>query len=185
YERSMLHHLQARPGDYAGAIAVLPPKLRSLFISAYQSSLFNHALSTRIGEGIPLDTPVPGDMLLYPDGKMDTVEPASMRAAAMQVSRGRAVIAILMPGGGAIRQPVSAAVQDQLTRDGISPESFRKAAAWAGVAFHGAPRPIAISPQIRYTIEGNDVFLEFALGPGQYATTICREFMKADPVLMA
>ena len=184
YERSMLHHLQAVPGDYAGAIAVLPPKLRSLFISAYQAFLFNHALSARIAEGVELDTPVSGDLLLYPDGKMDTIKTASLHAATLQVRRGRAAIAILMPGGGAIHQPVSTAVQDQLTRDGISPESFRSASAWAGVAFHGAPRPIAVRTDIRFTIQEHDVFLEFVLGPGQYATTVCREFMKADPGTM-
>jgi tRNA pseudouridine13 synthase len=31
---------------------------------------------------------------------------------------------------------------------------------------------------------GSDVILGFFLGPGQYATTVCREFMKADPVRM-
>ena len=49
YERAMLHHLVERPGDYAGALQVLPPKLLSMFVSAFQSYLFNLALSRRLG----------------------------------------------------------------------------------------------------------------------------------------
>ena len=41
YERAMLHHLYTNPGDYAGALHELPPKLLSMFVSAYQSWLFN------------------------------------------------------------------------------------------------------------------------------------------------
>ncbi len=48
YERAMLHHLSEKPGDYAGALQVLPPKLLSMFVSAFQSYLFNLALSRRI-----------------------------------------------------------------------------------------------------------------------------------------
>jgi tRNA pseudouridine13 synthase len=185
FERSMLHHLQAAPGDYAGALLMLPPKLRSLFISAYQSFLFNHALSARLEEGTPLDEAVRGDLLLFGDGRLDTVTSASLQAASLQVRRGRATVAILMPGGGSIHQPLSPAVQERLAEDGIAPENFRTASEWAGVAFHGAPRAVALRTRITAKIEGNDVFLDFTLGPGQYATTVCREFMKTDPVTLA
>jgi tRNA pseudouridine13 synthase len=184
YERSMLHHLQTAPEDYEGALQMLPPKLRSLFVSAYQSFLFNHALSARLEEGTPLDVPVRGDLLLFADGRLDTVTPASLQAASMQVRRGRAAIAILMPGEGTIHQPLAYAVQERMTGDGIAPGNFRTASGWAGAAFHGAPRAVALRTHIAWKTEGNDVVLEFTLGPGQYATTVCREFMKADPVTL-
>ncbi|HXX87260.1 MAG TPA: tRNA pseudouridine(13) synthase TruD, partial [Candidatus Acidoferrum sp.] len=41
YERLMLRHLAARPGDYVGAFRRLPPRLLELFPQAYQSYLFN------------------------------------------------------------------------------------------------------------------------------------------------
>ncbi len=57
YERAMANHLVANPGDYAGALRALPPKLLSLLVSAYQSYLFNRALSSRIDAGISLTEP--------------------------------------------------------------------------------------------------------------------------------
>ena len=40
YERAMANHLVVNPGDYAGALRALPPKLLSLLVSAFQSYLF-------------------------------------------------------------------------------------------------------------------------------------------------
>jgi tRNA pseudouridine13 synthase len=72
-----------------------------------------------------------------------------------------------------------------MQRDGISQESFREVSDRCGVAFHGAPRAIALRTDITFQVQEKDVFLRFALGPGQYATTVCREFMKADPRVMS
>jgi tRNA pseudouridine13 synthase len=33
-------------------------------------------------------------------------------------------------------------------------------------------------------VEDRSVGLSFDLGPGQYATTVCREYMKGDPLTM-
>jgi len=33
-------------------------------------------------------------------------------------------------------------------------------------------------------VSGVDVRLKFTLPPGHYATTVCREYMKADPYVM-
>ena len=55
FERSMLSYLHARPGDYAGALQQSPPRLLSMFVSAFQSYLFNCALST----GSPAVKPSP------------------------------------------------------------------------------------------------------------------------------
>jgi tRNA pseudouridine13 synthase len=41
----LLYHLTKNPGDYQGAIKRLPEGLQQLFIHAYQSWLFNKALS--------------------------------------------------------------------------------------------------------------------------------------------
>jgi tRNA pseudouridine13 synthase len=67
---------------------------------------------------------------------------------------------------------------------GISPGDFASASKFVGVAYRGVTRPVALTTGITSSVEGNDVLLEFFLGPGQYATTVCREFMKADPIQM-
>ena len=65
--------------------------------------------------------------------------------------------------------------------DGISYASFKKAGEMTGMSFKGAVRRISLSAPVVSEISDDTVRLAFSLGPGQYATTICREYMKADP----
>ena len=186
FERAMLHHLDGHPGDYPGALKALPPRLLSMFVSAFQSFLFNTLLSRRCGQGIPLDEPAPGDRLLFSDGKEDRVTRENLKAAVLQVARKRARIGLFVPGSGPgpghreNGDPARALLKDL----GISPEDFTFASKLVSAAYSGMTRPVALTTDITSNIEGNDVFLGFFLGPGQYATTVCREFMKADPVRM-
>ncbi len=41
FERMVIGFLDRNPGDFAGAICVLPPNLQMMFVHAYQSYLFN------------------------------------------------------------------------------------------------------------------------------------------------
>jgi tRNA pseudouridine13 synthase len=183
YERAMLHHLAVHPSDHGGALKALPPKLLSIFVSAFQSYLFNSSLSDRMEAGRALDDPMPGDLLLFPDGKTDVVTAKHQRAAAIQVKRGRASIAIALPGAGPDRS-TPPEMQRLLDESALTPDHFRRAAAFVGTAFAGTARSIALATEIETRIEADNVFLGFTLGPGQYATTVCREYMKAEPVHM-
>lgn len=186
YERSMLHHLAANPGDYRGALLLLPPKLISLLVSAYQSLLFNRALSRRIARGGDLLHPRPGDRLLFSNGKEDRVTDQNQDSAALQVGRGRCRIAIRVPGcrvdGGHFDD--EAVMASYLAEDGIEREDFCRVSDLIRTRFEGASRPISLSTAIDATVEDRSVRLSFELGPGQYATTICREYMKGDPIDM-
>ena len=68
--------------------------------------------------------------------------------------------------------------------DGISYASFKKAGDLTGMSFKGAVRRISVSTTVESEVCDDTVRLSFTLGPGQYATTICREYMKADPIQM-
>ena len=68
--------------------------------------------------------------------------------------------------------------------DGVDEADLGRAAAIVGTPFSGAIRAIGLAAEVEVTVEGTAVSLGFALGPGRYATTICREFMKADPLCM-
>ncbi|MDD1653089.1 MAG: tRNA pseudouridine(13) synthase TruD [Methanomicrobiales archaeon] len=186
YERAMLHHLQEVPGDYPGALRVLPPRLLSLFVSAFQSWLFNEILSRRIDTGSPVSEPVAGDLILFPGGKADAVTPASLPAARLQVSRGRAAPALFVPGGDFHAHPGSGMTQfeDLLVQKGISAGSFRQASAFVGTAYAGTVRRMLLAPAVTAQTDGDTVQLAFTLSAGEYATTVCREFMKADPLQM-
>jgi tRNA pseudouridine13 synthase len=58
YERFMLRRLVEKPDDFVGAFRTLPPRLRMLFVQAYQSYLFNKSLSMRITNGLPVNRAV-------------------------------------------------------------------------------------------------------------------------------
>jgi tRNA pseudouridine13 synthase len=186
YERAMLNYLAARPGDYKGALLSLPPRLLSMFVSAFQSWLFNLALSARMERGAGLGNPHPGDRLLFPDGRTDQVTPANLHAASIQVARGRCRVALMMPGS----RPADARGEDDRVlaglRDahGITPEHFAAASSFVGVRYEGALRPASLVTHVDCRIDDRDLTLSFSLEPGQYATTLCREFMKADPASM-
>ncbi|MFB6145117.1 MAG: tRNA pseudouridine(13) synthase TruD [Candidatus Nanohaloarchaea archaeon] len=51
YEKALLYHLTKNPEDYQGAIKRLPDGLQKLFIHAYQSWIFNRALSRLLDDG--------------------------------------------------------------------------------------------------------------------------------------
>ena len=185
-ERSLLHHLVSNPGDYGGAFHTFPRTLRSMFVSAVQSWLFNRALSMRIEEGRGLADVAAGDRLLYPDGRSDVVSPATIRMAAMQVKRDRCKIALLMPGS----EPVEIAGSDDrnmawlMEEEGITGEMFKNASTFLETRFSGALRSVLLKTDIGVKPAENRISFSFALQPGQYATTVLREIMKADPIRM-
>jgi len=186
YERAMLHHLAGHPDDYAGALQELPPKLLSMFVSAFQSYLFNRALSRRIDDGHSPGDPKPGDHLLFANGRTDTVTGANLDAVRIHLSRGRCSIALFMPGKekAGPGTPGERSAAEQLAEHAITPEDFSRASVFVRTKFEGAWRPVLLKTDIRASPEGGDLRLKFSLPPGHYATTVCREFMKADPVRM-
>ena len=186
YERAMLHHLAERPGDYSGALQVLPPKLLSMFVSAFQSYLFNLALSRRIHDGYALDDPQPGDRLLFVNGRTDEVTAGNTGAVKIHLKRGRCTIALFMPGKEKFeaKTPGEQATEALLLEYGISSEDFERASVFVRTKYEGAWRPVALRTEIQSTLEEGNLRLRFSLPPGHYATTVCREFMKADPVMM-
>jgi tRNA pseudouridine13 synthase len=186
FERAMLHHLYTHPGDYYGALKELPPKLLSLFVSAFQSYLFNCALSQRFDDGYTLNEPIPGDRLLFANGRTDLVTAANLPAVSLHIQRGRCTIALFMPG----KEKTAATTYGErimealLASHGITAEDFERASAFVSSHFDGAWRPITLKTAIASSIEDADLRLKFTLPPGHYATTVCREFMKADPLQM-
>jgi tRNA pseudouridine13 synthase len=139
-----------------------------------------------VESGTPASEPLPGDLILFPDGKTDVVTGANLPAARLQVSRGRAQTALFIPGDDFGAHPGSdtGPWEAILGPRGISAESFRQASAFVGAAYAGTVRRMVLSPAVTAQTEGDAVHLAFTLSAGEYATTVCREFMKADPLQM-
>lgn len=184
YERSMLHHLVNNPDDYPGALRVLPPKLLSMFVSAFQSYLFNCALSVRFDDGTGLNEPVPGDRLIFESGQEDFVTANNRVLAGRHIKRGKCRIALFMPGSLGDQKSIDSVTDELLREHGITADNFEKAQAFVHTRFNGAVRPISLSTNVETGLEKDTLRLAFTLPPGHYATTVCREYMKADPLRM-
>ncbi len=51
--RKMIEHLAEHPDDFRAALERLPPELRTLYLSAYQSHLWNHMLVDWLSDHVP------------------------------------------------------------------------------------------------------------------------------------
>ncbi len=61
YESSLMNYLIQNPDDFPGALKSLPKKLGMMFVHAYQSYIFNLALSRYIAGGFDIERlPLPG-----------------------------------------------------------------------------------------------------------------------------
>jgi len=184
FERAMLDHLSKHDSDHKGALKVLAPKLLTMFVSAWQSYLFNAAISDRFDRGLPLHEPEAGDTLVYLNGRTDRATEKNLPTARQHIRRGRAMIAAFMPGGRSIPNP--GPMEEYMLRlsenAGIGPDAFREAAKYLESAFDGSIRSIVLRTEILTEIEDDSARLTFTLPPGHYATSVCREFMKSDPI---
>jgi tRNA pseudouridine13 synthase len=71
-----------------------------------------------------------------------------------------------------------------MQKSGIDAGDFERASRFVETKFAGVLRPVALSTDVQADVSGESVRLRFTLPPGHYATTVCREYMKADPYMM-
>ena len=186
YERIMLDSLAKNPGDYGAALQAMPPKLLSMFVSAYQSWLFNIALSRRCEDGTPLNEPQIGEHLEFTNERIDTVTEKNIATARQHMKRGRCFVVGWMPGKTlpVAPGPLEETMTAQMDKDTISMQSFADAAEFVKTNFDGAHRRISLATEVKTAVFENNVELSFVLPPGHYATTVAREFMQAAPEKM-
>ncbi len=186
YERIMLDSLMKKPEDYGAALQALPPKLLSMFVSAYQSWLFNMALSARCREGAALNEPRLGEHLIFSNGRVDTVTEKNISTARQHMKRGRCFVVGWMPGKTvpAAPGPLETAMGSLMEQDHITLHSFETAAVFVKTNYDGFHRRIALEADVSAAVDEDTVTLSFTLPPGHYATTVAREYMQADPSQM-
>jgi tRNA pseudouridine13 synthase len=66
HARSLVDYLRMHPADFRGAIARLRPELRGLYLSAYQSHLWNRMLAAWLVRHCPQESLVPVELRLGP-----------------------------------------------------------------------------------------------------------------------
>ncbi|MDR2855849.1 MAG: tRNA pseudouridine(13) synthase TruD [Methanomicrobiales archaeon] len=186
-ERSILYHLEKHPDEHIHALCVLQKTLRSMFVGAVQSWFFNLTLSARLSDGRGL-MPDVGDRVLLTDGRCDVVSERTRTTVMMQMKRGRIEPALMMPGATqvSIEGKDDEIMQKLMETHEIDATSYHKASQDLGMRFDGAARSILLKTDVeaQYLDEEAETF-SFSLGPGRYATTVLREYMKVDPLQMA
>lgn len=200
FERTLLEHL-ARGQPPARALRGLSHELRTLFVHAYQSLLFNRWLSRRLAAGLPLDRPEEGDLLVRVgrDGTPTASSPIpvardNLVEATEMVGRGQARVAGPIVGFETPRlvgRP-GALLEEILHEEGIERSGFEVPAA-PDLASAGTVRailvptpPIEVRPEAVATgtpaARPPGIWLGFALPKGAYATVLVREFTKFGAV---
>ncbi|MFP4545287.1 MAG: tRNA pseudouridine(13) synthase TruD [Methanomassiliicoccales archaeon] len=189
FERTVVEHLAEHPGDFPGALGRLPNNLQMMFVHAYQSYLFNRILSERMRRGLPLNRPVEGDVVL-PVGRDDLPEHDShipvtgenMDLVWKQLRDGRAVIGGLVFGsesefaGGEMGEIERSVVESEgiQRRDFLVPDMPRASS-------KGNRRElVGRFSELEHRVEGDRLDIRFSLTKGCYATSLLREYMKAD-----
>jgi tRNA pseudouridine13 synthase len=170
-----------RKGSPTAAIAAVDKRLKRLFVSAFQSEIFNHVLARRIDQ---IDTVQLGDLAEKIDGGVFTVEDLAVeqaRAGLFEISPTGPIVGTRCNlAGGAVGQ-LEQAVLDEF---GARMEDFRHIGELHSKGSRRALRFKIESPSLRAGIDGFGQYieLEFLAPPGCYATVLLREMMKNKAV---
>ena len=194
-----------RAGDLAGALAVLPPRCRDerrllqallagqpvkeavlalprkllrLYLSAFQSSLFDRFVDMRLDT---LDILWPGDLACkHENGACFYVEDAAVeqpRADRLEISPSAPLYGYKVDFA---RGQAGILEESLLHKEALGREDFRLA---GGLSMEGERRPLRV-PLTEATVRGEeaDLLVSFALPKGSYATSVLREIIKPDTV---
>ncbi len=185
YERTLLHRYK-ETGSWRRAFLSLPLPIMRIFIHAYQSYLFNHYLSRRIEEGLPLNRALVGDIVIqmkrgipYRDRTYRVTE-ANINFVNGTIQKGQAVVSGPLFGFSMRRaKGIPGRLEGEiLEEENLSLEIFKKLP--KPMAEPGGRRELLIRPlglTYGYVPETGMCF-RFFLPKGIYATSVLREIMK-------
>jgi tRNA pseudouridine13 synthase len=174
-EREILQRLAARPDAWEKAFSAVHPRLKKLYLSAFQSYLFDKVVELRLEN---LDRVMEGDLAWkHVNGACFLVEDAEAeapRAARFEISASGPMFGSRMtqPGGA-----VLALEQRILADEGVNCDAFE---AGSGLRMEGGRRPLRVPlGDATCLVEGDTLRLDFSLPRGSYATSVVREITKS------
>ena len=175
-EREILQRLVKRPEAWEKAFHAVHPRLKVLYLSAFQSFQFDRLLDARLDT---FDRVMNGDLAWKHDnGSCFLVEDETLEA-------GRAQRFEISPSGPLfgckIKLPVGEplAMEEGLLRsEGLTLSDFDLP---GGLRLEGGRRPLRVPLGAAIQQPDNDgITLEFSLPKGAYATSVLREIMKSE-----
>ncbi|PSP84871.1 tRNA pseudouridine(13) synthase TruD [Halobacteriales archaeon QS_1_68_17] len=200
YERAMLHSLAETggtdPAEFRAALETVPTNLQRLFVNAAQSFVFNRIVSARLERGLPFDRAVAGDTVCFADrdapaglalpdaDRTQAVTERRVGTVNRHCERGRAFVTAPLVGtetdladAGTEPGDVERSVLGDL---GLAPADFDLPG-----EFHSTGTRRAILLRTDLAVERGPLTFRFRLPKGSYATVVLREYLKADPDVLA
>jgi len=173
-ERDILQRLISKPDQYEKAFSAVHPRLKKLYLAAYQSSLFDKVVNLRLAE---LDQIWQGDLAWkHLNGSCFMVEDIAVdseRAAQFEISATGPMF------GCRMKQPAGRQLlleQQVLADANIAHDAFDLG---GGLSVEGERRPLRVPlGEPVFQFEGDALILEFTLPKGCFATSVVREFTK-------
>ncbi len=173
-ERDVLQRLVKRPEAWDKALNAIHPRLKKLYLSAFQSFLFDRLLESRLPA---LDRVMAGDLAIKHDNGAcflvtDAVAEAP-RAATFEISPSGPMFGCKMKSPEGEPGEMESTL---LAGEGLTPASFDLP---AGLRLEGERRSLRVPlREPLLTEDGADLLLEFSLPKGSYATAVLREIVK-------
>ncbi len=198
FEKRLLEHLRRYPEDFEGAMKRLPPRLRRLFYDAYQSVLYNKAVSLRLRERKNLSEIQQGDLVASFDergyvSKLTEITPKNLQKTMVKLRKKNLTPVIAIPSqlDGQSSHPISPEVVSVIETEGLTRSEQSSMHGRQGSA--GMIRPIITQAESFGWIIGEDevnlgfrkVVFYFRLRRGFYATVFLREFLKPEDPFVA
>jgi tRNA pseudouridine13 synthase len=196
----MMHYLVNNPDEFAGAFGELSSNMRNMFVHAYQSYIYNRIICRRIREKLPLNEAIEGDIVCFknkqglPDtSRLETVTSSKVKGINNLIRRGRAFVTAPLVGTSTEFTDSSPGniEKEILQETGVKQKDFNIPEI-PRITSKGRRREILLNVKPAYTIADDElnegkkkVTLEFCLPKGSYATTVLREYMKAEPADMS
>jgi len=173
-EREILKRLEKRPEHFERALDAVSPRLKRLYLSACQSSLFDRVLEKRLDH---IDTVEEGDLAFRHDNGACFVvrdrEEERQRTEDFQISPTGPMFGCKMklPEG----RPLEIE-EGILSEEGLALSSFNLP---GPLRMEGERRPLRIPLRnLSSSIDDEGLVLTFSLPRGAYATSVLREIMK-------
>lgn len=173
-ERDLLQRLVDRPGAFEKAFTAIHPRLKKLYLSAYQSYLYDQVVAQRIQQ---LDRLMTGDLACkHVNGACFLVEDAATemeRAVSFEISATGPLFGCRMkqPGNGPLELERAILEHERITLEDFDLPG--------GLRMEGERRPLRVPlGNASWQLEGDCLWLEFSLPKGNYATAVLREITK-------
>ncbi len=180
-ELKLLKYLLQAPGNYRGAVRKIDESIRKIYYSAFQSALFNKLVDRRLelSGGRP-GLLFEGDLAqLHRNLAVFSVEDTQVeqvRSDAWEISPTGPLFGKMMTWPQGLQLELE---EEVLRRQSMRPTLFHQL--MPNLKMKGSRRALRFQIRdLKWHLEDRDLFLEFFLPKGSYATTFLREIMKND-----